>query len=89
MKKKLQLLLSEYGPIAFAVYLGIFFAVLIGAWSAIHLGWRPDSVAGNVGSLTAAYVATKITQPLRIALTLVLTPFAARLYRRLARKPAS
>lgn len=89
MKETLQRLLTEYGRIAVVVYLSIFFAVLMAAWGAIQFGWRPESVAGNVGTFTAAYLATKLTQPLRIAATLVLTPIIARVYRRLARKPAS
>jgi hypothetical protein len=82
VKEKLQKILAEYGPIAVVVYLAIFFTVLFAAWSAIHLGWRPDSVAANVGTFTAAYLFTKITQPVRIALTLVLTPILSRVVHR-------
>jgi hypothetical protein len=87
VKKTLQRLLTEYGPVALVVYLAIFFTVLFGAWAAIHLGWRPESVAGSVGTFTAAYLATKVTQPLRIAATIALTPLASRVHRRLARTP--
>lgn len=82
MKESLQRVMVEYGRVAVVVYLTIFLAVLVGAWAAIHFGWRPESVAGQVGTLTAAYIATKVTQPARIALTLVLTPIAAKVYRR-------
>lgn len=87
MKEKLQQILAEYGPIAVVVYLTIFFIVLFAAWAAIHIGWRPESVAANVGTFTAAYLFTKITQPVRIALTLALTPVVVRVYHRVARKP--
>lgn len=87
MKKKLQSILAEYGPVAVVVYFAIFFIVLFSAWAAIHFGWRPESMAGNVGTFTAAYLVTKLTQPARIALTLVLTPVLARLHGRLVRKP--
>ena len=87
MKQTLQRLLTEYGPVALAVYLAIFFAVLFGAWAAIQFGWRPDSVAGNVGTFTAAYLATKLTQPLRIAATIALTPLASRVHRRFTGAP--
>lgn len=87
MKHRLQRILAEYGPIAVVVYFAIFFSVLLSAWLAIHFGWRPESVAGNVGTFTAAYVITKVAQPARIALTLFLTPIVGRLHRRLARKP--
>ena len=82
MKKTVQALLAEYGTVAVVVYFVIFFAVLGGFWLAIRLGWQPSSAAGSVGTFAAAYVATKITQPLRIAVTLVVTPFVARLYER-------
>jgi hypothetical protein len=75
-------IMAEYGPVALVVYLGIFFAVLIGAWTAINLGWQPDSVAGSMGTFAAAYLATKATQPLRIGATLLLTPVVAKLYHR-------
>lgn len=87
MQETIKRLLGEYGPIAVVVYFAIFFAVLFTAWGALHFGWRPESVAGNVGTFTAAYLATKLTQPARIAGTLVLTPVVAKVYRRVARKP--
>lgn len=83
VKKTLERILSEYGPIAVVIYFAIFFAVFFAAWGAIHLGWRPQSVAGGVGTFAAAYVVTKVTQPARIALTLVLTPIVAGIHRRL------
>lgn len=82
VKKTVQALLAEYGTVAVVVYFVIFFAVLGGFWLAIRLGWQPSSAAGSVGTFAAAYIATKITQPLRIAATLVITPFVARLYER-------
>lgn len=87
MQNKIKQIVGEYGPIAIVVYFAIFFTVLLAAWGALHFGWRPESVAGNVGTFTAAYLATKLTQPARIAATLVLTPILARVHRRLARKP--
>jgi hypothetical protein len=43
-----------------------------------------------VGTFAAAYIATKLTQPLRIGATLVITPFIARLYERMrGRRPAA
>jgi hypothetical protein len=84
VRRTLQHILAEYGTIAVVVYLSIFFLVLLGAWGAIHLGWQPTSVTANVGSFTAAYLATKLTQPLRIATTLAVTPLVARVYGRVA-----
>ena len=86
MRKKIGELLAEYGPVAAVVYFTIFFAVLFGFWAAIRFGWRTESTAGSVGTFTAAYIATKLTQPLRIAATLALTPLAAKLYERITGK---
>ena len=82
MKKTVQNLLAEYGTVAVVVYFVIFFAVLGGFWLAIRFGWRPSSAAGSVGTFAAAYIATKLTQPIRIGATLVVTPFIAKLYDR-------
>ncbi len=83
MRKTFKHILAEYGAIALVVYLTIFFLVLFGAWTAIHLGWQPQSVSGNVGAFTAAYLATKVVYPLRIAGTLALTPIVVRVYERM------
>ena len=82
MKKTVQNLLAEYGTVAVIVYFTIFFATFAGFWLAIRFGWRPSSAAGAVGTWAAAYIATKLTQPLRIAATLVITPVAAKVYER-------
>lgn len=89
MRKKLKEILAEYGPIAMVVYLTIFAVVLLGFWAAIHLGWQPKSLTANVGGFTAAYLATKVTQPVRIASTLAITPIVAKVYGRLSGRPAS
>lgn len=88
MRKTLKKILAEYGAIAVVLYLSIFFTVFIGAYFAIRLGWAPASVAGNAGAWTAAYIVTKITQPLRIAGTVVLTTFLGRLWDK-RRKPST
>lgn len=87
MRKTLKNILAEYGTIAAVVYFAIFFAVLGAFWIAIRFGWRPGSAAGSVGTFAAAYIATKLTQPLRIAATLVLTPAIARVYERVRGLP--
>jgi len=82
VRKTIKHLLVEYGAVAVAVYLMIFTLVLVGFWAAIRFGWQPTSSAGTVGTWTAAYIATKLTQPLRIAATLAVTPFIAKVYER-------
>ena len=53
------------------------------AWLAIRFGWRPSSAAGTMGTWAAAYIATKLTQPIRIGATLLLTPIVARVLHKL------
>ena len=84
--ERLKALLPEYGRIALFVYFTIFGLVFLGFWIAIETGVDAESTAGKAGTLAAAYGATKLSQPLRILATLVLTPPVARLVRR---KPAS
>ncbi|MEP6506640.1 MAG: hypothetical protein ABJC63_00330 [Gemmatimonadales bacterium] len=86
MKKTLKEVLSEYGAIAVVVYLVLFGAVLIGSYFAIRFGWTQRTVAGSAGIWAAAYIVTKLTQPLRIAATVLLSAFIGRLWER-RRKP--
>ncbi len=81
-------LILEYGIIALIVHYVIFAVVITGFWFAIRSGWHPTSTAGTAGSWGAAYIAAKITQPLRIVATLAVTPFIARTYERLTGKRA-
>ena len=75
-------LILEYGIIALIVHYVIFAIVIVGFWFAIRSGWRSTSTAGTAGTWGAAYLAAKITQPLRIIATLAITPFVARFYER-------
>jgi hypothetical protein len=85
VKDRLNTLLAEYGGLALWVYFSIFAIVLVGFALAIRLGFKGDSTAATAGTWGAAWVATKLTQPLRIAATLVLTPLIGNLRRRLRR----
>jgi len=87
MRKTLQSVLTTYGTTALVVYLALFGIVLAGFAVAFWLGWRPAGAGSRVGVLTAAYLATKLTQPLRIAATVALTPLCARLFRSLRPRP--
>jgi hypothetical protein len=80
--QRFKALLAEYGQVALFTYFGIFILVLAGFAVAIAAGIKPDSVTSNVGVLGGAYIAAKVTQPLRIAATLALTPIVARVLRR-------
>lgn len=87
MRKTIQKLLVEYGAIAVVVYFAIFFLVIFGFWAAIRFGWQPSSTAGTLGVWTAAYIATKLTQPLRILATIALTPIIGKIYERITGRP--
>jgi hypothetical protein len=85
-KDRLQKLLVEYGSLALWVYFGIFVIVLVGFATAIRLGLNVESTAGTAGVWGAAYLSTKLTQPLRILATLALTPVVMQVLRRLKRR---
>lgn len=85
MGSKVQNLFSEYGRTGIIVYFTIFFLTLFGFWMLLTVGvdirtWSYFSSLGDVGAIGLAYAATKITQPIRIALTLVATPVVARAF---------
>ena len=82
LKTRLTLLLDEYGKIAIAIYFAIFALVLGGFVLAIRLGFEVQSAHATAGTLGAAWVATKLTQPVRIIATLALTPLVGRFVKR-------
>jgi hypothetical protein len=76
-RAKFKALLEVYGRLAIVVYFAIFLATLVGFAVAISFGLELDSAKGGAGLLMASWLATKLTQPLRIAGTLALTPIVA------------
>jgi hypothetical protein len=89
MTERLKALLAEYGKVAVWIYVALFLLVLAGFSAAIGLGMRVQSAAGSAGTLGAAWVATKLTQPARIGATVLLTPLVARLLRKRRSGPTS
>jgi hypothetical protein len=87
--ERLKRLGAEYGQLALWVYFGIFALVFVGFALAIRAGVEVEGAAGSAGVWGAAYVATKLTQPLRIAATLALTPVVMTLWRRFAPSKAN
>jgi hypothetical protein len=73
-RAKLTQLLEEYGRVAIWVYVVIWLSVLAGFAIAISAGFNDKDGPAGMGVLGAAWVATKLTQPLRIGATLLLTP---------------
>lgn len=90
LKIRIERLISEYGRVAVVIYFTIFAMVLAGFALAIQLGYSAAlseatgdsattaSAVSTAGTWGAAWVATKVTQPLRIAATIALTPLVAR-----------
>ncbi len=76
--QRIKRLVAEYGPVAIGVYLVLWAAVLLCFGGALLLGFEPEGASGAGGILFASWVAVKLTQPARIALTAVLTPVVAR-----------
>jgi hypothetical protein len=79
--RTLRRILAQYGTIAVVVYLTLHMIVLFAFYLAIKMGWTPEGIAGEAGIWTVAYIFTKLTQPVRLAVTLVVTPLIARLFR--------
>ncbi|MBN1960751.1 MAG: hypothetical protein JW841_07370 [Deltaproteobacteria bacterium] len=82
-KNRLRALVIDYGQLAIWVYLFIFLVVFIGFGVAIQLGFKIESVSATAGTWTAAYIATKLTSPLRIIATLAITPVIMKIRKRL------
>lgn len=80
MGDRLKQLIADYGGIAFAIYMVIFVGTLVSFWAAINAGIEVDGAAAGAGTWAAAWVATKLTQPVRIGVMLVLTPIVAKLF---------
>lgn len=89
-RKQYQDLVARYGKVAIITYFSIFFSVLFAFWAAVSsgadiagslgaLGLDTTSASSRSGTFVVAYGFTKLTQPLRIAATVVLTPLIARL----------
>jgi hypothetical protein len=87
-REKLKVLIAESGAIVLWVYFGIFGIVLVSFALAIQFGANVQGAAGTAGTWGAAYLATKLTQPLRIAATLAITPALASFLRRFRGKRA-
>ena len=83
---RLKNLLKHYGKVALGVYCAIFVVVYLGFLISISAGVGEADTVATVSTAGAAWLATKLTQPLRIGATFLLTPLVARLLRR---KPTS
>jgi hypothetical protein len=78
---RLKRLLAEYASLAIYTYLALFVLVLAGFALAFATGFKVDSSGGKLGVLGAAWVATKLTQPVRIMASVALVPIVARFFK--------
>ena len=87
--ERIKALLAEYGRTAIVVYLVMFAIVFAGFLIAVGAaGYAPDGAASGAGVIGLAWLATKLTQPLRILATLALTPLVSAAVKRLRRPRA-
>lgn len=86
---RLRALLAEWGPLLVIVWFGLFATVLVGFVLAIQLGFEVESTGGTLGTWGAAYFATQLTKPLRLAATVIITPALGAFLKRFRRSSAS
>jgi hypothetical protein len=77
LKQRLSALFAEYGRIAVIVYFSLSILAIIGFSIAFGVGWEPTSATGVLGVIFAGWVAAKATLPIRILITLALTPMVS------------
>jgi hypothetical protein len=88
-RERLKRLFIEYGVLGIAVHYAIYVLVLLG-FALVFFQREPAAAlisAETLGVFAAAYVANKLTLPLRVIGTVTLTPLLRTLWRRL-RRPA-
>lgn len=81
-KDKYGEVVEEYGTAAIVTYIALRLSAMLGFWIAISYGFEVGTATGNAGTFWAAWAGSKVTQPLWMALTVVLTPIAVRIWRR-------
>lgn len=90
LKERLSEHMAEYGKIALYTYLALSLTAIIGFSIAIGAGIEPSSASGVFGVIGAGWLAAKATMPIRILITLGLTPLIATIIdRRKAKAPAA
>jgi hypothetical protein len=82
LKQRLSALFEEYGRIAVITYFTLSILTIIGFSVAIWTGVKPSSETGVLGVLIAGWALGKATLPIRILITLALTPAVAFVVRR-------
>jgi hypothetical protein len=83
LKQRLAAHVNEYGQIAIVTYFSLSILTIIGFAIAIGIGTSPESTTGVLGVIAAGWVAAKATLPIRILITLAVTPVVAMVVKRL------
>lgn len=81
LKERYKALLTEFGATALVTWFAIFGVSIVGFATLIKFGVEVDGAGGEAGTWGAAYLATQVIKPIRIALTLALTPLVAGAWR--------
>ena len=82
LKQRLSALFEDYGRIAIITYFTLSILTIIGFSIAIWTGVKPSSESGVLGVIIAGWALGKATLPIRILITLGLTPVVAFVVRR-------
>jgi hypothetical protein len=87
LKHRLSALFNQYGTIAVATYFALSILTIIAFTLAFAVGVAPENATGVFGVIVAGWVAAKATLPIRILITLGLTPAVAFVVNRRRRTP--
>lgn len=82
LKQRLSALFEEYGRIAIVTYFTLSILTIIGFSVALWTGVKPSTETGVLGVIFAGWALAKATLPVRILITLGLTPVVALVVRR-------
>lgn len=77
LKQRMSELAGQYGRIAIYTYFAISILAIIGFSIAIGVGAQPSSATGVLGVIGAGWAAAKVTLPIRLLITLGVTPLIA------------
>ncbi len=81
--------MEAYGPVALGVWFSLFGLTFAGSAALITAGYQGEGVSATAGTVAGAYLLTQLTKPVRIAVTLALTPGVAWALGRRRPPPAS
>lgn len=85
---RLQELLVEYGSVGIVVLLSLSALTYLGFAAAFLVGFDVEGAGETATVLGAAAFGWALTKPVRIPAAIVLTPFVARIWRRVRRNKA-